>query len=417
MKRVHRCPSCRPHWEPSPTPTRVRARRSCCCTPPFTTTPISTPCAPRWPPGRRVLTLDWPGHGASPLPPAPLRAVQFGDLLVEFADQLDLRNLVVVGNSVGGYAACRLALERPDRVSGVVLVNTGGFTPHSVFTRFLCAVMGRPAVVGAVFPAFVRGYMRRQERHRQDRRHSCRGPRENLRRCENRCRTVEELHRTRPRPAGACLRHRSPCADHLGCQGSHRPAALGQGGRSRDPGIDIRGVADRTRRLLVRACGMAAIGAAVHRCRTRCSARGHSSVGEPAAGRAEAQPGVPIARPAPPDLRRVCGCAAVSAGAVADPHRGRPGVQSTRRLTATLDPIVMKQRPRSSTSGRCNSQCSPSVERQRRASGFDDRRQRFVGAPVGHRVTPVEVVQQIQRRIGNVDRRDRRERRRRRTCR
>lgn len=109
--------------------------------------------------GRRVLTLDWPGHGDSPLSAGPLRASQFGDLSIEFADLLDLRNLVVVGNSVGGYAACRLALEREERVSGVVLVNTGGFTPHSVVTRFFCAVMGRPAVVRAVFPAFVRAYM------------------------------------------------------------------------------------------------------------------------------------------------------------------------------------------------------------------------------------------------------------------
>lgn len=110
--------------------------------------------------GRRVLALDWPGHGDSPPPTVPLRAAQFGDLVVEFADQLDLRNLVVVGNSVGGYAACRLALERPQRVAGVVLVNTGGFTPHSVFTRFFCSLMGRPAVIKALFPAFVRAYMR-----------------------------------------------------------------------------------------------------------------------------------------------------------------------------------------------------------------------------------------------------------------
>ncbi len=109
--------------------------------------------------GRRVLALDWPGHGASPLASIPLRAVQFGDLLVEFADLLDLHNLVVVGNSVGGYAACRLALERESRVSGVILINTGGFTPHSVFTRVLCSAMGRPAVVRTVFGAFVRAYM------------------------------------------------------------------------------------------------------------------------------------------------------------------------------------------------------------------------------------------------------------------
>jgi pimeloyl-ACP methyl ester carboxylesterase len=110
--------------------------------------------------GRRVLALDWPGHGESPLPSAPLGAVQFGDLLVEFADLLDLSNVVVVGNSVGGYAASRLALERPERVVGLVLVNTGGFTPHSALTRLFCAVMGKPWVVKAVFPVSVRAYMR-----------------------------------------------------------------------------------------------------------------------------------------------------------------------------------------------------------------------------------------------------------------
>lgn len=109
--------------------------------------------------GRRVCALDWPGHGESPLPATPLGAVELGDLFIEFADRLDLNNAVVVGNSVGGYAACRLALERPERVAGVVLVNTGGFTPHSVFTRFFCAVMGRPGVIKTVFPAFVRAYM------------------------------------------------------------------------------------------------------------------------------------------------------------------------------------------------------------------------------------------------------------------
>ena len=110
--------------------------------------------------GRRVIALDWPGHGESPLPATPLRAVEFGDLLVEFADRLDLTNAVVVGNSVGGYAACRLALERPERVAGVVLINNGGFTPHSVFTRFFCGVMGHAAVIKVVFPLFVRAYMR-----------------------------------------------------------------------------------------------------------------------------------------------------------------------------------------------------------------------------------------------------------------
>src|ERR1700682_873291 len=109
--------------------------------------------------GRRVLALDWPGHGESPTPDTPLRAVQFSDVLKEFVESLDLRDLVLVGNSVGGYAACRLAIEHPERVAGLVLVNSGGFTPHSAVTRAFCAVMGRPAVVKAVFPLFVRAYM------------------------------------------------------------------------------------------------------------------------------------------------------------------------------------------------------------------------------------------------------------------
>ena len=177
--------------------------------------------------GRRVLALDWPGHGESPLPATPLRAVEFGDLLVEFADRLDLSNAVIVGNSVGGYAACRLALERPERVAGLVLVNTGGFTPHSVFTRFFCAVMGRPAVIKAVFPAFVRAYMR------------AKNPTDEAvvdrvvarAKTDEGARTAAALWKSFTEP-GHDLRTRAAAdqrtgADHLGRQGCHRPAALG----------------------------------------------------------------------------------------------------------------------------------------------------------------------------------------------
>ena len=110
--------------------------------------------------GRRVIAVDWPGHGNSPMPDTPLGAPELGDLAVELVDVLDLTNLVVIGNSVGGYAACRIALERPDRVAGVVLVNTGGFTPHTPFSREFCALMGSPAVIRTCARYFARAYMR-----------------------------------------------------------------------------------------------------------------------------------------------------------------------------------------------------------------------------------------------------------------
>ena len=111
------------------------------------------------PPPRHVVT---PPKGAPNVVIVLLDQLAYADpdLAIEFVDQLELNNLVVVDNSVGGYAACRLAIERPEHVAGVVLVNTGGFTPHSVFTRGLCAVMGRPAVIKAVTPLSVRAYMR-----------------------------------------------------------------------------------------------------------------------------------------------------------------------------------------------------------------------------------------------------------------
>lgn len=108
----------------------------------------------------RLITVDWPGHGDSPAPEKPLTAAQLGDLAVDFAQRLELTNLVIIGNSVGGYAACRVALEHPERVAGLVLVNTGGFTRHTPVSRALCAVLGRPAVIRAVAPLLARAYLR-----------------------------------------------------------------------------------------------------------------------------------------------------------------------------------------------------------------------------------------------------------------
>ena len=131
--------------------------------------------------GRRVIAVDWPGHGSSPAPDAMLGAPEFGDLASEFVDMLELSNLVIIGNSVGGYAACRVALERPDRVAGVVLVNTGGFTPPTPLIRAFCAVMGKPAVIRSIAPAFAWAYMRPKTA----------GDRSIVARVAARCRTAE----------------------------------------------------------------------------------------------------------------------------------------------------------------------------------------------------------------------------------
>jgi pimeloyl-ACP methyl ester carboxylesterase len=110
----------------------------------------------------RTIAVDWPGHGDSdPVegtvePSAPL----FADVLEDVVDGLGLSRAVLIGNSVGGFAAARLAISRPECVAGLVLVNTGGFVPLNALSRSFCRVLGTPAVFRRAAPLFIRGYMK-----------------------------------------------------------------------------------------------------------------------------------------------------------------------------------------------------------------------------------------------------------------
>ncbi|WP_205873080.1 alpha/beta fold hydrolase [Mycobacterium camsae] len=110
----------------------------------------------------RTIAVDWPGHGesdsvaAGAAPTAPL----FADVLEDVVDGLALSRVLVVGNSVGGFAAARLAINRPDCVAGLVLVNSGGFVPWDPLSRSFCRLMGTPAIFRRAAPLFVRSYMK-----------------------------------------------------------------------------------------------------------------------------------------------------------------------------------------------------------------------------------------------------------------
>ena len=110
----------------------------------------------------RTIAVDWPGHGDSdPVddtmePSAPL----FADVLEDVIDGLGVSRAVLIGNSVGGFAAARLAINRPESVAGLVLVNTGGFVALNPASRTFCRVLGTAAVFRWAAPLFVRGYMK-----------------------------------------------------------------------------------------------------------------------------------------------------------------------------------------------------------------------------------------------------------------
>lgn len=109
----------------------------------------------------RTVALDWPAHGDSPpLATGPASAMAFADVAEQAVERLAPEGAVVVGNSIGGFAAARLALRRPELVRGLVLIDSGGFLAPGPQVRGFCALMGRPGFLRRIYPAFSARYMR-----------------------------------------------------------------------------------------------------------------------------------------------------------------------------------------------------------------------------------------------------------------
>lgn len=87
----------------------------------------------------RVLVVDMPGYGQSTK--GLDRSDSFGDLaqsMLGLLDALQIKSAHVVGNSLGGACALRMALEAPARVSALVLMGPGGInTTRSLPTKGL----------------------------------------------------------------------------------------------------------------------------------------------------------------------------------------------------------------------------------------------------------------------------------------
>ena len=112
------------------------------------------------PPGLRSIAIDWPAHGASPAGTGPATVTRFADIAEEFVERLAPEGAIVVGNSVRGFSATRLAIRRPELVKGLVIIDGGGFVGRPPQVRVFCSLMSRPWFLRRVYPAFSSFYMR-----------------------------------------------------------------------------------------------------------------------------------------------------------------------------------------------------------------------------------------------------------------
>ncbi|MFM7069458.1 MAG: alpha/beta fold hydrolase [Actinomycetes bacterium] len=107
-----------------------------------------------------VHAVDWPGWGDAGSTAEP-SAVGYAELLPQLLEQLPGGPFVLVGNSVGGFAAILAASQRPDLVRGLVLVNPGGFTPRWLGTIVVCRVVGSHRLAPLMMRVLPRLYLRR----------------------------------------------------------------------------------------------------------------------------------------------------------------------------------------------------------------------------------------------------------------
>jgi pimeloyl-ACP methyl ester carboxylesterase len=78
----------------------------------------------------RVLALDLPGFGHSPMARERISISGYARLLERLLDQLGMDAAALVGNSMGGFVAAELAIAFPQRVERLVLVSAAGISTH-----------------------------------------------------------------------------------------------------------------------------------------------------------------------------------------------------------------------------------------------------------------------------------------------
>lgn len=97
----------------------------------------------------RVLSYDLPGHGQSALPEGAVSLRTLGGQLLALMDELGIDRAALVGFSLGGMINRRVAMDAPDRVNALAILNA----PHERGAAQQKLVEERARATGAGGPA------------------------------------------------------------------------------------------------------------------------------------------------------------------------------------------------------------------------------------------------------------------------
>ena len=115
----------------------------------------------------RLVALDWPGFGASPLVGGVLTMNILADNVAGLMDVLGMEQAVLCGLSMGGYVAFAFLRKYPQRVQGLILADTrpGADTDEAKANRERVALLalseGTRAIADLQVPKLLSDYTRR----------------------------------------------------------------------------------------------------------------------------------------------------------------------------------------------------------------------------------------------------------------
>lgn len=92
--------------------------------------------------GVRSIAIDLPGFGASAELPGPYTMASLAEALALQLDSCGIRQVVLVGGSMGGVVAQHFTLRHPERVHRLLLVATGAFTLNETLALEKADVLG-----------------------------------------------------------------------------------------------------------------------------------------------------------------------------------------------------------------------------------------------------------------------------------
>jgi pimeloyl-ACP methyl ester carboxylesterase len=76
----------------------------------------------------RVVAMDLPGFGHSPMPAEKISISGYGRIVDELLDTLGIEKAAIVGNSMGGFIGAEVAINFSTRVEKLVLVSAAGLS-------------------------------------------------------------------------------------------------------------------------------------------------------------------------------------------------------------------------------------------------------------------------------------------------